>query len=225
MTTDNNVVFFSNVRLSFPSLITPQRSKYEDGNERVSYNASFIVAPNDPKLGQFMQVVNALASAKWGEHAPQVMNLVNMERKRRCFSKGEENVNSKTFKSYDGYEGNIIIAAGRSTLPQIIDPAGAAVAADNTMSQQAELRKMYGGCYVNVALKPWLQDNKHGKAVRCDLVAIQFHKDGAAFGGGMTDASGMFGAVEGAPATQPAPSAMPPAPFPGGAPAMPSFLS
>jgi len=88
---------------------------------------------------------------------------------------------------------------------------------------------MYGGCRVNAAVKPWLQDNKHGRGVRCDLVAVQFARDDTPFGEGSVDASGLFGAVAaGAPASAPgfmaaqAP-AMPAAPF--GAPTgLPSFM-
>ena len=73
-------------------------------------------------------------------------------------------------------------------------------------------------------MKPWVQQNKHGNGIRCDLVALQFAKDGEAFGEGAADASGMFGAVAGsAPAFMQQPAAqMPAAPF--GAPTLPSFL-
>jgi hypothetical protein len=70
---------------------------------------------------------------------------------------------------------------------------------------------------VNVALKPWLQENKHGRGVRCDLVAVQFAGDDKAFGEGAVDASGMFGAVAAAPAAPSffgaAPAGMPLPPF------------
>ena len=62
---------------------------------------------------------------------------------------------------------------------------------------------------MNVAIKPWLQDNTHGRGVRCDLVAVQFAGDDAAFGEGSVDASGMFGAVQGQPAGAAAPTAAP----------------
>jgi hypothetical protein len=104
---------------------------------------------------------------------------------------------------------------------QPIDPT-------NTMAYQQLARKMYGGCRVNAAIKPWPQDNKHGRGIRCDLIAVQFAADDTPFGEGAVDASGMFGAVAGAPAGMFAPAAapapaMPAAPF--GAPAgLPSFF-
>ena len=93
------------------------------------------------------------------------------------------------------------------------------------MAFQQLARKMYGGCRVNAAVKPWLQENKHGRGIRCDLIAVQFASDDTAFGEGAVDASNLFGAVAPAPAgmfgaaAQRAP-AMPAAPVAG----LPSFL-
>jgi hypothetical protein len=91
------------------------------------------------------------------------------------------------------------------------------------MAYQQLARKMYGGCRVNAAVKPWLQDNKHGRGIRCDLIAVQFAGDDVAFGEGSVDASNLFGAVATAPAGMfgAAPQgtpAMPAAPFPAGLP-------
>ncbi len=69
-----------------------------------------------------------------------------------------------------------------------VDPA-------NTMAVQALARKLYGGCRVNVAVKPWLQENKHGRGIRCDLLAIQFAGDDKPFGEAAPDVSNVFGAV------------------------------
>lgn len=221
----SDIIYLSNVRLSFPHLIEPQRKKNEQtGQERISYNAEFLMAPDHPGLAQFMQRYAQMASDKWKEHAQTVMNMIQGDRKTRCFGRGEEKVSRKTFKPYDGHEGMIFITAGRDTKPQIIQADGSPVDPENTMQYQALTRKMYAGCRVNVALKPWLQDNSHGRGIRCDLVAIQFAADDKPFGEGQTDASGMFGAVAGAtPAAAPAgfgavpaaaPAAMPAAPFP-----------
>jgi hypothetical protein len=188
-----------------------------------------ILDPKDQAFATFMHVVNTMAVAKWADTAAQTLQLVHAERRKRCFGKGEEKVNGKTFQPYDGYAGHVYITAGRDKQPQIIDEKGQAVDPMNTMAVQALARKFYGGCYVNAAVKPWLQDNKHGRAVRCDLVAVQFFKDGAPFGEAAPDVSGLFGASpQAAPtfgATQPA---MPAAPF-GPAvevqvPGLPSFL-
>jgi hypothetical protein len=215
----SDLIFLSNVRLSFPHLVEPQRKvSPETGKERVSYSGDFIMPPDHPGYKQFMAKVNSMALEKWKEHAGTVMTMINADRKLRCYGDGSQKVNSNTFQTYDGYGGQVFVTAGRDQPPQIIQPDGTPVDPTNTMAYQALTRKMYGGCRVNVAVKPWLQENKHGRGVRCDLVAVQFAGDDKAFGEGAVDASGMFGAVATAPAPAPAffggaPAGMPLPPF------------
>lgn len=209
----SDIVFLSNVRLSFPHLAEPQRKvSPETGKERVSYSADFIMPADHAGFKAFMTKVNEMALAKWKEHAAQVMQMINGDRKLRCFGDGNQKVNSKTFQPYDGYAGNLYVTAGRDSPPQIIQADGSPIDPTNTMQYQALTRAMYGGCRVNVAVKPWLQENKHGRGIRADLVAIQFAGDDKPFGEGAVDASAMFGAVQAAPAgftAQPAAQAAP----------------
>jgi hypothetical protein len=211
----SEIIFLSNVRLSFPHLAEPQRKINEaTGKERISYNCEFIMPESHPGFAQFMQRYGALALDKWKEHAQAVMQMIQNDRKTRCFGRGEEKVNKKTFQPYDGYANNVFITAGRDQAPQMIQLDGSPVDPANTMAYQQLARKLYGGCRVNAAIKPWPQDNKHGRGIRCDLIAIQFAADDAPFGEGNVDASGMFGAVA-APAAAPgfAPAAAPAAPM------------
>ena len=217
----SEILFLSNVRLSFPHLVEPQRTVSEaTGKERIAYNADFIVQPTNPGWASFMKSYQTLAATKWKEVAGNVMQMINNDRRLRCFGAGNEKL-SKDFKIYDGYEGNMYISASRDIPPQIIQGDGTAIDPNNSMAYQQLTRKMYGGCKVNAAIKPWPQDNKYGRAIRCELVAIQFAGDDTPFGEGAVDATPLFGAVAGAApgmfgAVAPA---MPAAPF-----GMPSFL-
>ena len=192
----SDIIFLSNVRVSVPNLVEPQRNQTPDGKVKLSYNAEFIVPADHPAFGQFQQAVAKLAQAKWGEHANQVLQLIDQDKRLRCFGNGNEKVNKKTFQPYDGYAGNMYISAGRNTPPQMIQADGKPIDPNDSMAYQQLARKIYGGCRVNAAVKPWLQDNTYGRAVRCDLVAIQFAGDDKAFGEGAVDVSGMFGAVQ-----------------------------
>ncbi len=223
----SDIIFLSNVRLSFPHLAEPQKQVNEaTGQTRTSYNCEFIMPQDHPGFQQFMKRYGEIALDKWKEHAQAVMGMIQNDRKTRCFGRGEEKVNKKNFQPYDGYAGNVFITAGRDSAPQMIQADGTAVDPANTMAYQALARKMYGGCRVNAAIKPWPQDNKHGRGIRCDLIAVQFAADDTPFGEGTVDASKLFGAVAAAPAAMgfaPAAQAMPAAPF--GAPAgLPSFF-
>lgn len=205
----SDVIYLSNVRLSFPHLAEPQKNvNAETGKERISYNCEFIMPQDHAGFTQFMQQFAALAAEKWKDHAQQVMQMIQSDRRLRCYGRGEEKVNKKTFQPYDGYAGNVYITAGRDSQPQIIQADGTPIDPNNSMAYQQLTRKMYGGCRVNAAVKPWLQENSYGRGVRCDLVAVQFAADDQPFGEGAVDAAPLFGAVAGATA---APAAAVPA--------------
>ena len=192
----SEIIFLSNVRLSFPHLAEPQRTENKiTGSVRIAYNADFLMPEGDPAFQQFMARYQALMTQTFAENAPVVMNMILADRKLRCFGRGEEKVNKKTFKPYDGYAGNVYLSASTERQPQMIQSDGNPIDPANTMAWQALARKMYGGCRVNAAVKPWVQKNQHGNGIRCDLVAVQFSKDDTSFGDGTPDVSGMFGAV------------------------------
>jgi hypothetical protein len=211
------VLFLSNVRLSFPQLVEPRSAK-KGGVPK--YSADFLLEPNSPEVQKFFAEVQKAATEKWKEHAAAVLQIVQNDRKLRCYGKGEEKVNGKTFKVYEGYEGKVYISANKEQMPKMIQADGSPIDATNTMAYQQLARKLYGGCYVNAAVRPWLQENEHGRGVRCDLLAVQFNRDGQPFGEAVADASAMFGAVASA-----APNPLQTSQFPsmntGG---MPSFL-
>jgi hypothetical protein len=197
----SEIILLSNVRLSFPHLAEPQRQVNEsNGKERISYNCEFIMPQDHAGFQKFMATYAAMALEKWKEHAQTVMGMIQSDRKLRCFGRGEEKVNKKTFQPYDGYAGHAFITAGRDSAPQMIQADGQPIDPANTMAYQMLARKMYGGCRVNAAVKPWLQENSYGRGVRCDLIAVQFAGDDGAFGEGAVDASKLFGSVAGAPA-------------------------
>jgi hypothetical protein len=164
----SDIIFLSNVRLSFPHLAEPQKQVNEaTGATRISYNAEFLMPQDHPGFAQFMARYGAIALGKWKEHAQAVMQMIQNDRKTRCFGRGEEKISRKTMQPYDGYAGNIYITAGRDTAPQMIQADGSPVDPANTMAYQQLARKMYGGCRVNAAIKPWPQDNKVGRGIRC----------------------------------------------------------
>lgn len=233
----SDVIFLSDVRLSFPHIAEPQRTMNEQtGKERISYNAELIMPQDHPGFRQFMEQYGKMMVATFAEHANTVMQMIQNDRKLRCFGMGQEKINKKTFQPYDGYMGNVFITAGSDRQPQMIQADGSPVDPVNTMAVNQLARKLYGGCRVNAAVKPWVQKNKHGNGFRCDLVAVQFLRDDVAFGEGAVDVTGLFGqvapqagpAASGAPMpwmqqpVAPAAPQMPPPPF--GVPQMPSFL-
>lgn len=223
----SEITYLSDVVLSFPSLIEA-RASTEGGQAK--FSADFIMPPNHPGFQAFMQRVAAVAQAKWGENAGPVLQMIQSDRKMRCYGAGQEKIDKKTFKPFTGYDGMMYVSANNDIQPQMIQLDGSLADPANTMLCQVLARKLYGGCRVNAAVKAWPQENKHGRGIRCELVAIQFFKDGTPFGDAIPDVTGMFGQVA-APAGGPSPAGAQAPAFPGfgfqapaaGAPQSPAF--
>lgn len=207
----DGVVFLSRVRLSFPHLAV---ARAPQGSDKKKYSADLILLPTDPMYKKFVDLAMAAAQAKWPQHHAAILQSIWGDRKRRCFGQGSEKIDTTTYKVLNGYEGMVFISAARQEekgMPQIIGSDNQAIT--NPLEAQNEARRMYGGCYVNAVVKPWIYDNNFGKGIGGDLIAIQFAGDGAPFGEGITDASAMFAGAQVAP---PMPGAAPM-----GAPGMP----
>lgn len=220
----NEIIFATDLVLSFPHLVDAHKAPTAAPTVQPKFSADFIIPVDHPALKAFMHRYAEMAQAKWGENANAVMQMIQADRKNRCFGMGTEKVDKKTFKPYKGYDGKAYITASRADRPQMIRADGSPVDASNTMEQQALARKMYGGCYVNVALKPWIQENSFGRGIRCDLVAIQFAKDGESFGDAAEpDVTNMFAAVA-APVGAASNPFAPQAPAAPVMPGLPSFM-
>jgi hypothetical protein len=73
--------------------------------------------------------------------------------------------------------GSWTVSAREKKRPVIRDRAKQPVDSENASM-------FYGGCWINVLIRPWAQDNKFGKRVNANLVAVQFVKDDEPFGEG-----------------------------------------
>lgn len=50
------------------------------------------------------------------------------------------------------------------------------------MTPEEILKKIYAGCVVNILIRPWAQNNSHGKKVNANLIGVQFVRDGTRIG-------------------------------------------
>ena len=70
----SDIILLSDVRLSFPHLVEPQKQVNEQtGQTRVSYNCEFIMPQEHPGFQAFFKRYGELALDKWKEHANTVM--------------------------------------------------------------------------------------------------------------------------------------------------------
>lgn len=157
------------VRLSFPDLFVPVQFQ---GTGPFNYKCSFLFAPNSQAAKDVDAAVKAVAKEAWAARAETILSSIKNNSMKCCFIEGD-------MKEYDGYAGNLVLAAGRGEdkgRPLVIDT--------NKSPLTASDGKPYGGCYVDAVVEIWAQDNGHGKAIRATLNGVQFRRDGDRFSGG-----------------------------------------
>jgi len=159
----------SNVRLSFPSLFKRSEFNGQEGK----FEATFLV--NKESQAKLIAEIEAKIALI------QKDNKANISPDKICLKDGD-------YVDYDGYAGHMSIKAGANRRPTVIDRDKTPLVEDDG--------KPYAGCYVNAVLELWFQDNNFGRRINCNLLGVQFSKDGDSFGAGDTDVSDDFDAFE-----------------------------
>lgn len=153
----------NNVRLAFPALF---EAKTVNGEGEPRFSVASILEPNHLQLEEIRKTMKQVAKEKWGEKWETIYK--QLEKKGNlCLHDGDE----KT--EYDGFPGNFFLNAANKARPLVVDR-------DRTPLTQADGRP-YAGCYVNIVVDIWAQDNSFGKRINASLKAVQFLRDGDAF--------------------------------------------
>lgn len=171
------------VRASYLFVFDPYKGKDEKGVEKLSYKGSFLVPKADLKImqgkidGVKMPIMDALRMAsreaqskEWGDDETKWPKL---KPEKKCWRDGD-------LEDRDGYEGCWFLSASSKVenKPLAImnrkDKAGIWI--------PAQPGQIYSGCYVNATVRLWAQDNDYGKRLNAELKAVQFVRDGEAFG-------------------------------------------
>jgi len=177
-------IMLRNVRLAFPNLFEPTTV---GGEGEPRYSAMLILPPDHLQMAEIKSKMLAVAKDKWKDKAPAIYTSLEKTDKLALHD-------GDTKAQYDGCAGNFFIsaAAQQNARPTVIN-------SDRTPLTERD-GKVYAGCYVNVSLDFWPQDNKYGKRVNAQLRGVQFFRDGDSFSAGRPADSDEFEAVEGAAA-------------------------
>ncbi len=201
---EGNNIWIKRARLSFPDLAKPKTQTYKDGSTSTKYGATALMEPGAPAYAELSELIMKVAKEKWPADAEAVMAMINNDKKLRCYGPGEEKVSQKTFKPYEGYPGMVFLGGSSDNQPQLIGTDG------QPLPPTANLNQLFnGGNYCSFIFNIWAQDNAHGKAIRCNLVAVQYLEEGESFGAPAVDATDVFQQVEGAPAAAASATPMP----------------
>jgi hypothetical protein len=198
--TTSDKISLKNVRLSFGHLWVPKA--FREGQD-ARFEGSFILDPSNPAHMEKLKEIRAKAlgviKAKFNGKVPKDLDL--------CFgyADGETPIvlqgpdgpikYRNKVKEYDGYPGNIYISSANSTAPKTVNrQKNPETGKFDKVSKESGI--IYNGCFVNATITLWAQNNEYGKRVNANLRAVQFFKDGEAFGVAPVNADDEFDEVE-----------------------------
>ena len=173
-----STVMLSDVRLSFANALFEAKNFQGQGEEK--FNAGVIFSPNHPCVAAIKAAMKKVAEEEWKEKAGEVFAMLKAS-DRLCLRDGD------TKPQYEGYKGNLFLNASNKIKPLVID--------GNKSPLSAASGRPYSGCYVNMSIEVWAQDNKFGKRINATLKGVQFLRDGARLAGGGVASAEDFEAI------------------------------
>jgi len=168
------------VRVTFPQF---HEAKAVNGQGDPKFSGSFLLTKDHPQLGAIQEAVIAAATEKWGPKAGEILKQLKAADKLPLHD-GDAKAN------YDGYAGMYYMNASNKIRPLVIGGGP-----DGRAPLTATDGKPYSGCYVNVVVEFWAQDNQYGKRVNASLLGVQFLRDGERLAGGSVASEDDFEAI------------------------------
>lgn len=168
-------LILGNVRLSYANVF--QKGNFE-GLENKKFDCTMLFSKaNKELMEKCRQLSIRLLVEKYGtkENIPKpYLNMVTKDRfgntGDKCFFKdGDE-------KDDEAFEGMWYIKASNSMKPSTYHPDKREAMQDDGV--------LYSGCYADVQISLWLQDNKYGKKINANLLGLRHRTDGEPLSGG-----------------------------------------
>ena len=154
-------IMLKNVRLSFPNVF--KKATYN--GEETKFEATFLINKDtqDDLITKIRSAITELRKEKL-KNAKHPADKI-------CLKDGDE-------IEYEGYADHLSIKASNAKRPMVINKDKSLLSEDDDV--------IYAGCYVNAQIELWAQNNAYGKRINCNLLALQFYRDGEPFGEGAT---------------------------------------
>jgi Protein of unknown function (DUF2815) len=167
----DGTIRLDDVRASYPWVAKAQKNTADDGTETFSYSCGAYMPKTTHR--EIKDVCRDRIAEILREHKIKALGA-----ERKFIRDGDESGKVEA-------EGMWMISSREAKRPglrgPLLDPkTGKPERLDPAHCQDL----FYGGCYINLLIRPWFQDNKFGKRVNAGLVAVQFLRDGPAFGEG-----------------------------------------
>lgn len=169
-----------NVRLSYPALHKPRTYKAnKDSTPKYSVTCLLDPKKNKKDIEAIETAMEDLIEEEFKGKKPKGMRVILKDGNDK--TDDDDNVS-------DGYEDMMYIKASSKKKPIVVDRDLTPLGEDDT--------RPYGGCYGNVSIRMYAQNNDFGRHINITLLAVQFAGDGEAFGDSAVNAEDEFEDLE-----------------------------
>jgi hypothetical protein len=158
------VITIKNAVLNFPELF--QLGLDQEGKQKTKYSTKIILDPKEHAavIRTLQAEIDSLMKEKW--------KTLKLADDRRCLRDGDS-------LGKEEYEGKLVLSASSKKRPVAVMAQNGAL-----VPVTQDDGKFYSGCIANANVSLWAQDNKFGKRINCELLAVQWKADGTPLGGG-----------------------------------------
>lgn len=214
--TVKNQILVNDVRLARVSLTQPFRGRNQQpdpktGKVKEKYHVDAIFAQAHPQFGAVQEVIRGVATAKWKENTPQILEMIRGNNQRFCLQRGDLYRPGKP-----EYAGLLYISAGNEEQPTLVASINGVNVANRLMPGQppstrvltpADPQWPYAGCYANVHLQFYTYDYNGSPGLGCGVLGVQFLRHGERLKSAAVSSGSEFGVVpsdaDGAPPAAP----------------------
>ena len=164
MSEDQRTAKLLDVRASFLHVFEPQENTNDDGTKRLTFNGSFMIPKDSPHCERNLKVCKKLGAAakkaKWGDDPEKWPSIAS----HKVFIRDGDNPDHYDLKKRPEYLGHYVVTCNNQVddPPQILtnrkDDDG-----DWIPARPGQAGAPYSGCFCNVIISSWGQDNKHGQ--------------------------------------------------------------
>lgn len=161
---EGGIIKILNVRASYPHLDKPYAG--DDGGE--------------PKFS-IVGLADKATHQEVKEACIEVIEELKKANKNAKVSKDKLFIKNGDDSDKEEYEGMWTISARETKRPKVRDGNGDLLEVDEIADT------IYPGCYVDIIIRPWFQDNSFGRRCNANLLSVKFRADGEQFGEGRID--------------------------------------
>lgn len=166
----DGTILIKDVRASYPHIMKPYKGADSDGEGK------FGIVGLMPKTKAYFPAKDLIRDR---------INELVRENKLKDLPASNKFLRDGNLTAREEYEGMFTINASESRRPaardNVRDPK---TGKPRVLDGDRDSDRIYAGCWVNILIRPWFQNNKFGKKVNAGLVAVQFVRDDEAFGQG-----------------------------------------